>query len=98
MTVDGTQEETVPVFYANVAQVAASGHDFVIGFGLRNPLEGSSGRFGSPQCTLFISPSHFKRLTEAMTSVLQEYEQHVGVIPVPPRANEEEGSDGPASL
>lgn len=90
---DERTHDTPRVFYTNVARVAASGHDFVIAFGLRNPLDESGSNQAPVECTVFMSPAHFKVLAGLMTKILDEYQQALGEIPVPPQSGREGEAD-----
>jgi hypothetical protein len=60
--------------YANQAQVAHTGEEFVMDFFTVVPPNGTlSSR-------IVLSPSHFKRLTRAMEENLKKYEEKFGTI------------------
>jgi hypothetical protein len=66
--------EVLKGVYANQAQVAHTGEEFVMDFFTVVPPAGTLS------ARVVLSPSHFKRLSRAMEDNLKKYEEQYGTI------------------
>jgi len=70
-------DSNVPVFFTNIASTVATPEEFIINFGIRTLNEPNKGK---GVAIVYLSPSHAKRLAEAMARTVESYERNFGKI------------------
>jgi len=73
-------EETSKGLYSNLAKISHTFDEFSLDFIYVNP----DPPFGRLQSRIILSPSHAKRVLEALTQQIEKYERNFGEIKLPP--------------
>lgn len=82
-------------FYANSIAVSTSGYDVSVLFSREIP--GGENPIRIENLMVHMSPMLVKRFNQILTTVIERYEQTVGVIPVPPEKIPMEGNQDETS-
>ena len=75
----GASDEDLKGRYANLMSVSHTGEEFVLDFFSVTPSSGGEAR-GTLVSRVVTSPSHFKRMVEALEENVDKYEQRYGEI------------------
>lgn len=75
-------EKEVPIYYASGLQVTLSPWDVTLNFSVR---QGDTPKDVRPVATVILSPQHAWILSRLLRNQMDQYEQQVGKINLPPR-------------
>lgn len=75
-------DDTVPTYYASGMDIVTSPWDITIRFSLR---EGPNPKDLRPIANVILSPQHALVVARLLTRTIEQYEQTIGKIDLPPR-------------
>lgn len=80
-----TKEVNVPL-YSNAVRIKSSTFDFMLDFGLNNPVLDEKAKKLVPQIahllTIYMSPQHYKAFCKVAVGQLEQYEAKFGEIKI----------------
>ena len=76
----GANDEDLKGRYANLMSVSHTGEEFVLDFFFVNKQSSDGEARGTLVSRVITSPSHFKRMVEALEENVDKYEQRYGEI------------------
>lgn len=75
-------DERVPTYYASGFALTSTPWDFTLRFSLR---EGDTPKDVRPVANVMLSPQHALVVARLLTKAVEEYQQRIGQISLPPR-------------